>query len=83
MSARFHPPGIGALTQLDWLGLPQNPLSMNRFLCALANPATLIDPTGHAAGLRFVDGVCQGYSYRKVQTGRSNLGMTMLRSARS
>jgi hypothetical protein len=41
---------------------------MNRFLYAHANPATLIDPTGHAACLRFIDGVCQGY-HSQVRTG--------------
>ena len=50
MSARFYSPGIGAFTQLDAvMGSAQNPLSMNRFLYAEANPATLIDPTGHQA----------------------------------
>jgi RHS repeat-associated protein len=43
MSARFYSPGIGAFTQLDSvMGGAQNPLSMNRFLYALANPATMI-----------------------------------------
>jgi hypothetical protein len=50
MSARFYSPGLGTFTQLDSvMGSAQNPLSMNRFLYALANPATLIDPTGHAS----------------------------------
>jgi RHS repeat-associated protein len=49
MSARFYSPGLGAFTQLDSvMGSAQNPLSMNRFLYALANPATMIDPSGHA-----------------------------------
>ncbi len=49
MSARFYAPGIGAFTQLDtYAGTAQHPLSMNRFLYAAANPATLTDPTGHA-----------------------------------
>jgi RHS repeat-associated protein len=50
MAARFYSPGTGAFTQLDQvMGSAQDPLSMNRFLYAQANPATLIDPTGHAA----------------------------------
>jgi RHS repeat-associated protein len=50
MSARMYSPGSGTFTSLDSvLGSAQNPLSMNRFLYALANPATLIDPTGHYA----------------------------------
>jgi hypothetical protein len=49
MSARFYSPGLGTFTQLDSvMGGAQNPLSMNRFLYAGANPATMIDPTGHA-----------------------------------
>jgi RHS repeat-associated protein len=49
MSARFYAPSLGVFTQLDSvMGSAQNPLSMNRFLYAHANPATLIDPTGHA-----------------------------------
>jgi RHS repeat-associated protein len=50
MAARFYAPGIGAFTSLDSVtGSAQDPLSMNRFLYAEANPATLIDPTGHYA----------------------------------
>lgn len=50
LSARFYSPGLGTFTSLDSvLGAAQNPLSMNRFLYALANPATLIDPSGHLA----------------------------------
>jgi RHS repeat-associated protein len=48
MSARFYAPSLGVFTQLDTvIGSAQDPLSMNRFLYAAANPATLIDPTGH------------------------------------
>jgi RHS repeat-associated protein len=57
MSARFYNPGIGAFTGLDTvMGGAQNPLSMNRFLYALANPATLIDPSGHFVTM--CDGGC-------------------------
>jgi RHS repeat-associated protein len=49
--ARFYSPGLGAFTQLDSLiGSAQDPLSLNRFLYAEANPATLIDPSGHEVG---------------------------------
>jgi hypothetical protein len=41
-------PGSGTFSQLDTvMGSAQDPLSLNRFLYAHANPATLIDPTGH------------------------------------
>jgi RHS repeat-associated protein len=50
MGARFYSPSLGVFTQLDSvLGSAQDPRSMNRFLYAHANPATLIDPTGHIA----------------------------------
>jgi RHS repeat-associated protein len=50
MSARFYSPGIGAFTQMDSvMGGAQNPLSMNRFLYAGGNPASMIDPSGHVA----------------------------------
>lgn len=48
MGARYYAPSIGAFTQADtYAGSAANPASMNRFLYAEANPATLIDPTGH------------------------------------
>ena len=47
-SARFYAPGLAAFTQLDQvMGQAADPLSMNRYLYAEANPATMIDPTGH------------------------------------
>ena len=55
MSARFYMPGTGTFRQLDtYAGSAQDPLSMNRFLYAGANPTTLIDPTGH----RFCEADC-------------------------
>jgi RHS repeat-associated protein len=48
MGARDYAPSLGTFTQLDSVqGGAANPLTMNRFLYALANPATLIDPDGH------------------------------------
>jgi RHS repeat-associated protein len=56
MGARFYAPGIGGFTQLDTVaGSAQNPLSMNRFLYAQGNPATLIDPDGHTACSAYAD----------------------------
>jgi len=44
--------GLGVFTQQDSVqGSAANPFTMNRFLYALANPATLIDPDGHRAFL--------------------------------
>jgi RHS repeat-associated protein len=46
--ARFYDPNIGTFTQMDTVtGNAQNPLSMNRFLYAAANPWSMIDPDGH------------------------------------
>jgi RHS repeat-associated protein len=57
LSARFYAPGIGAFTSLDSVrGSAQDPLSMNRYLYAEANPATLVDPTGHC--IRWQDDYC-------------------------
>jgi RHS repeat-associated protein len=48
LSARNYSPGLGTFTSVDsFAGSAANPLSLNRYLYALANPATLIDPTGH------------------------------------
>jgi RHS repeat-associated protein len=48
--ARFYAPSSGVFTSLDSVaGSAINPRSMNRFLYAHANPASLIDPTGHTA----------------------------------
>ena len=50
LGARFYAPSLGAFTSLDSVaGSAADPLSMNRFLYAEANPATLVDPTGHNA----------------------------------
>ncbi len=50
IGARMYAPSLGSWTSLDSvMGSAQDPLSLNRFLYAEANPATLIDPTGHWA----------------------------------
>jgi hypothetical protein len=50
MVARDYRPASGTFTQLDSVqGSAANPLTMNRYLYALANPTTLVDPDGHAA----------------------------------
>lgn len=46
--ARFYAPGLAAFTQLDSSqGGALDPLSLNRYLYAAADPETLIDPSGH------------------------------------
>jgi RHS repeat-associated protein len=50
--ARYYSPGLGTFTQFDSVsGSAQNPVSMNRYLYAAANPATLVDPSGHCWGI--------------------------------
>jgi RHS repeat-associated protein len=58
IGARFYSPAAGAWTQQDTLtGSVLDPISLNRFLYAHANPATLIDPTGRIA--IYGDDICQ------------------------
>jgi len=48
--ARFYSPGLGVFTQLDSVqGSALDPLSLNRYLYAQADPETLVDPDGHAS----------------------------------
>ena len=50
-AARSYDPALGAFTSFDSVaGSAQNPLTLNRYLYASANPATLVDPDGHTAG---------------------------------
>jgi RHS repeat-associated protein len=47
-AARAYDPSLGVFTSFDDVaGGAQNPITLNRFLYAAANPATLIDPDGH------------------------------------
>jgi RHS repeat-associated protein len=47
--ARSYDPSLGALTSFDSVsGSAVNPLTLNRYLYADANPATLVDPDGHS-----------------------------------
>ena len=46
--ARSYDPSLGAFTSFDSVaGSAMNPLTLNRYLYALANPATMVDPDGH------------------------------------
>ncbi|HVM29949.1 MAG TPA: LamG-like jellyroll fold domain-containing protein [Candidatus Limnocylindrales bacterium] len=46
--ARAYDPALGAFTSLDTeRGGALNPITLNRFLYAAANPETLVDPDGH------------------------------------
>jgi RHS repeat-associated protein len=59
MGARFYSPHLGAFASEDSVrGTAADPLSMNRYLYAAANPATLVDPDGHAP-IICGDDICQ------------------------
>jgi RHS repeat-associated protein len=48
--ARAYVPDLGTFTSLDSLvGSAQNPMTLNRYLYADANPATMVDPDGHCS----------------------------------
>ena len=54
-AARQYDPAIAAFTSLNTvLGRAANPISLNRYLYAHANPTSMIDPDGHAA-CRYAD----------------------------
>jgi RHS repeat-associated protein len=69
MAARDYAPQLGVFTQEDSVaGSAANPLTMNRFLYALANPATLVDPDGHMADA-CGGATCGGYVAPKPYIG--------------
>jgi RHS repeat-associated protein len=54
--ARSYVPDLGTFISLDTVaGSAQNPLTLNRYLYAKGNPATLVDPDGHSAMTRIYD----------------------------
>jgi RHS repeat-associated protein len=49
-TARAYIPDLGTFASLDTVtGSAQNPLTLNRYLYALGNPATMVDPDGHCS----------------------------------
>ena len=79
MGARDYSAQLGQFTHEDSVqGSAANPMSMNRFLYALADPATLIDRTGHfavrstdtgGAGCSYFDDACQVGTQHVVVSG--------------
>ena len=65
--SRQYDPALASFTSLDSvLGQAANPISLNRFLYALANPESMIDPDGHAA-CHNVDGCADSAAAAKVE----------------
>ncbi len=61
--ARTYRPVEGTFTSLDsYAGQVLDPLSMNRFLYAEANPATLVDPDGHKTCRGNNDANCDSFT---------------------
>jgi hypothetical protein len=59
--ARDYSPGLGTFLSMDsYAGLATDPLSMNRFLYAEANPTTFIDPSGHCIQFALAGPVAAG-----------------------
>ena len=66
----MYSPWAGSWTSQDLLtGSAINPLSLNRFLYAEANPATLVDPTGRAVGNQ---PICSPYADYCTSTSGGN-----------
>ncbi|MGD0019969.1 MAG: RHS repeat-associated core domain-containing protein [Candidatus Limnocylindrales bacterium] len=73
-SARSYDPSLGAFTSFDSVsGSAQNPLTLNRFLYADANPATLVDPDGHGS---LDDAISGWHKYEGVQAERRRQSRT-------
>jgi RHS repeat-associated protein len=70
--ARSYDPDLGSFTSFDTVsGSAQNPLTLNRYLYASANPATMIDPDGHAA-CRFGKEDCADIAASKKAKAKDN-----------
>jgi RHS repeat-associated protein len=83
MGARAYAPHLGTFTKLDtYAGRAQDPISLNRYLYAHANPGTLIDPSGHApckSGKKCAQGsdryvVVDGHDNATVYSGGQQVG---------
>ena len=79
--ARTYRPVQGAFTSLDtYAGAVIDPLSMNRFLYAEANPTSFVDPDGHAV---FNRNLTDGGSPGTLQPGDSGLSPANAQAAQN
>ncbi len=74
--ARSYDPSLGAFTSFDSVaGSAQNPLTLNRYLYADANPATLVDPDGHCSWNPFDGDSCESQPITGIwETGQNVVG---------
>jgi RHS repeat-associated protein len=48
LRARYYAPSVGRFTQMDtWAGISTNPITLNKYTYANADPANYTDPTGN------------------------------------
>lgn len=48
LRARYYDQGVGRFTQMDtWTGVQSNPITLNKYLYANAEPVVMVDPSGH------------------------------------
>ena len=48
LRARYYDQGVGRFTQQDtWMGNPEDPITLNKYLYANADPIEFTDPSGH------------------------------------
>jgi RHS repeat-associated protein len=72
--ARSYDPDLGSFTSFDTVaGSAQNPLTLNRYLYASANPATMVDPDGHSAQAADAYACSHGYG-SAAYCGSSSVG---------
>jgi RHS repeat-associated protein len=73
-SARSYDPSLGAFTSFDSVtGSAQNPLTLNRYLYANANPATLVDPDGHCSWNPFDGDSCMSQPVKFAWEAGNNI----------
>jgi RHS repeat-associated protein len=76
--ARSYDPSLGAFTSFDSVsGSAGNPLTLNRYLYANANPATLVDPDGHCSWNPLDGDSCESQPFKLAwETGQNTAGYT-------
>ncbi len=67
LRARYYDPSIGRFTQQDtFLGVYDNPLSLNRYTYCHNNPIMFVDPSGHVEFIQRIGDVNVGYDSNQI-----------------